>query len=190
MAGLEERILEAARSLEQEVGYDAASVDAIAERAGVAKTAIYRRWPKKGALLYEAVLGRAGAHVDVPDTGDVRADLLTVLSANATGLRSASKRPLLAAVMAEALTDGRLAELLRTTFFGPRADAIVARIERAVARGELTARIDAEVVPALLTGSLQYLWIVRGSELDDTTLARLVDAIVAPHHSGSGFPDR
>jgi AcrR family transcriptional regulator len=163
------------------VGYDGASVDAIAERAGVAKTAIYRRWPKKGALLYEAVLGRADAHLDVPDTGDVAADLLAVLTANASGFRSTTKRTLLAALTAEALTDERLAEVLRTSFFGRRADAIVERIERAVARGELSDGIDAELVPALLTGSLQYLWTVRGSDLDDTILARVVDAIVSPH---------
>lgn len=179
--GLEERILEAARSLEHEVGYDRASVDAIAARAGVAKTAIYRRWPKKGALLYEAVLGRAGAHADVPDTGDVAADLLTVLTANASGFRSKTKRTLVAAITAEALTDEPLAALLRASFFGIRADAIVKRVERAVARGELSDGIDTELVPALLTGSLQYLFMVRGSDLDPAMLERVVEAVVSPH---------
>jgi len=179
--GIDERVLAAARAIEAEVGYDATSVEAIAERAGVAKTAIYRRWPNKGALLYEAVLGRVEAHPDIPDTGRVRADLLAVLTANAAGFRSPTARGLVAALSADALTDPRLAAILRERFFGPRADAIVARVEAAIARGELLPSVDPGMVPVLLTGSLQYLWLVRGSQLDDADLARVVDAVLGPH---------
>jgi AcrR family transcriptional regulator len=178
---VDERVLAAARAIEAEVGYDATTIEAVAARAGVAKTAIYRRWPNKGVLLYEAVLGRADDHSEVPDTGDLRADLLAVLHANAAGYRTAATRGLIAALSGEALRDDRVAELLRTRFFGPRADAIAVRVEQAVARRELRPTVDAELVPALLTGSLQYLWIVRGSALDDDDLARVVDAVVGPH---------
>ena len=171
--GVDERILAAARALEQEVGYDAISVEAIAERAGVAKTALYRRWPNKGVLLYEAVVGAVETHPSIPDTGAIRADLLAVL-----GFRSPARRGLVAALSADALRDPRLAELLRTRFFGPRADAIVARVERAIARGELAEGLDAAMVPVLLTGSLQYLWVVRGRALDDADLERVVDAVI------------
>jgi|JI10StandDraft_1071094.scaffolds.fasta_scaffold542641_2 AcrR family transcriptional regulator len=176
--GVDERILAAARALEQEVGYDAISVEAIAERAGVAKTALYRRWPNKGVLLYEAVVGAVETHPSIPDTGAIRADLLAVLAANAEGFRSPARRGLVAALSADALRDPRLAELLRTRFFGPRADAIVARVERAIARGELAEGLDAAMVPVLLTGSLQYLWVVRGRALDDADLERVVDAVI------------
>jgi AcrR family transcriptional regulator len=178
---VDDRVVEAARVLEREVGYDGVTVEAIAARAGVAKTAIYRRWPGKAALLYEAVLGPVDAHPVVPDTGDVRADLLDVLRANAVGFRGAATRALIAALSSEALRDERVAELLRTRFFGPRADAISARVATAVARRELRPTIDAGVVPALLTGPLQYLWVVRGSALDDDDLARIVDAVIGPH---------
>lgn len=179
--GVDERILAAARELEAEAGYDGTSIESIAERAGVAKTAVYRRWPNKGALLYEAVVGPTEDHPEIPDTGAIRADLLAVLRANAEGFRSPSRRGLVAALSAEALRDGRLAEILRSQFFGRRADAIVARVERAVDRGELEGSVDAGMVPVLMTGSLQYLWIVRGSALDDADLARVVDAVIGPH---------
>lgn len=178
--GADEKILAAAHALEREVGYEATSIEAIAQRAGVARTAIYRRWPNKGALLYEAVIGGMAAHHAVADTGAIRDDLLTILRMNAEGLRSPARRGLVAALSADALRDPRLAEILRTRFFGPRADAIVDRVERAVARGELAAGIDAAMVPALLTGSLQYLWVVRGRSLDEADLARVVDAVIGP----------
>ena len=52
VADIDDRVLEAARAIEREVGYHATTIEAIAERAGVARTAIYRRWPNKGCLLY------------------------------------------------------------------------------------------------------------------------------------------
>jgi hypothetical protein len=124
------------------------------------------------------VVGAVETHPSIPDTGAIRADLLAVLAANAEGFRSPARRGLVAALSADALRDPRLAELLRTRFFGPRADAIVARVERAIARGELTEGLDAAMVPVLLTGSLQYLWVVRGRALDDADLERVVDAVI------------
>jgi len=179
--GTEELVLAAARELEAELGYDATSVEGIAKRAGVAKTSIYRRWPNKGALMYQAVLGSPPDFADIPDTGDVAADLLGVLVANAAGFRERRWRELVGSLMAEALRDADLAEALRTTFFEPRADAIARRVRLAVERRELAPTIDVELVPALLTGPLQYLWIVRGSELGADDLQRIVEAVVGPH---------
>ncbi len=53
--GADETILAAARELLDESGYAAFNVDAIAERTGIAKTTIYRRWPTKGALVAAAI---------------------------------------------------------------------------------------------------------------------------------------
>jgi AcrR family transcriptional regulator len=53
--GADDKILDATRDVLREVGYAALTVDAIAERAGVAKTTIYRRWPTKGALVAAAI---------------------------------------------------------------------------------------------------------------------------------------
>src|SRR5205807_8325497 len=68
---IEPLVLQAARDLWAEVGYGGASVEAIAARAGVAKTSIYRRWPNKGVLMYHAVIGRAADFDVIPDSGDI-----------------------------------------------------------------------------------------------------------------------
>jgi AcrR family transcriptional regulator len=54
-AGADEEILRATRELLGKGGYAAFNVDAIAERTGIAKTTIYRRWPTKGALVAAAI---------------------------------------------------------------------------------------------------------------------------------------
>lgn len=61
--GADEEILSIARTLLEEHGYRALTVDAVAERAGVAKTTIYRRWPSKGALI-SALIPPAGSYAD------------------------------------------------------------------------------------------------------------------------------
>ena len=61
--GADEEILSIARTLLAEHGYRALTVDAVAERAGVAKTTIYRRWPSKGALI-SALIPPAGSYAD------------------------------------------------------------------------------------------------------------------------------
>ena len=49
-------ILAAAFELVQEVGYAKLSIEGIAARAGVGKQTIYRWWPSKGAVLFDAFL--------------------------------------------------------------------------------------------------------------------------------------
>lgn len=53
--GADEDILRATRELLDEAGYAAFNVDIVAERTGIAKTTIYRRWPTKGALVTAAI---------------------------------------------------------------------------------------------------------------------------------------
>jgi AcrR family transcriptional regulator len=53
--GADSEILSVVRTLLDERGFRALSVDEVAERAGVAKTTVYRRWPSKGALVAAAL---------------------------------------------------------------------------------------------------------------------------------------
>jgi AcrR family transcriptional regulator len=53
--GADETILAVARAMLSELGYRELSVDEVAERAGVAKTTVYRRWPSKGTLVAAAI---------------------------------------------------------------------------------------------------------------------------------------
>ncbi|HEV7242265.1 MAG TPA: helix-turn-helix domain-containing protein [Thermoanaerobaculia bacterium] len=61
--GADEEILSVARTLLAERGYRELTVDLVAERAGVAKTTVYRRWPSKGALI-SALIPPAGSYAN------------------------------------------------------------------------------------------------------------------------------
>src|SRR3954467_14675248 len=59
-AGVEEAALRAAVELIAERGYAGTTIDGIAQRAGLAKTTLYRRWDTKGELAVAAVGARLG----------------------------------------------------------------------------------------------------------------------------------
>jgi AcrR family transcriptional regulator len=69
-ATIDERVLEAARELLVEVGFDATTLQAIAERSGVHASAIYRRWPSRVEII-EQVVFPGFESVTVEPTGDL-----------------------------------------------------------------------------------------------------------------------
>ena len=74
-ADVENGILVATLEVLDEVGFEDLTVEAVAARAGSAKTGVYRRWPSKVPLVVEALVRPAPAP-HAPDTGDLRQDML------------------------------------------------------------------------------------------------------------------
>ena len=68
-------VLQATRDLLVEVGYQGATVVAIARRAGVGAPTIYRRWATKEALVEDAAFGHPQPAPMPAPTGDLSADL-------------------------------------------------------------------------------------------------------------------
>ncbi len=180
-AGVDERVLEATRRVVAEHGYDETTVDGIARAAGVSKGSIYRRWPSKGVLVYDACLASSDELPQIIDSGDIRADLVAVATLTAQSFRERGRHGIFQSVVADAQRDPALMELLRTRFFAPRSDAIVRRVELAIERGELRGDLNVELVPALINGSQQYLLGVRERVLDDAELRELIDLIIGSH---------
>ncbi|MEV0314311.1 TetR family transcriptional regulator [Nonomuraea fuscirosea] len=84
-ADVDEGVLSAATELLLQRGYAGLSPDEVAERAGVAKTTLYRRWPTKDHLAL-AVVARLQAGDEITDSGDIRRDLPAYLEKIAAGL--------------------------------------------------------------------------------------------------------
>src|SRR3954464_5835832 len=77
---LDDRILEAATAMLADVGYARLRLDALAARAGVAKTTILRRWPSKGRVAAAAVQRLALETSEVPESSNLREDLQALLT--------------------------------------------------------------------------------------------------------------
>ncbi|MFD0663561.1 TetR/AcrR family transcriptional regulator [Thermocatellispora tengchongensis] len=62
-----------------EQGYARLSMEAVAKRAGVGKSALYRRWPSKQEMAISVISEFSLAQIEVPDTGSLRGDLRATL---------------------------------------------------------------------------------------------------------------
>ena len=72
-----------------EHGYESLNVEDVAQRAGVHKTTVYRRWPTKAELVADAVRERSADRVEVPDTGSLAGDLQALARAVVASIGSA-----------------------------------------------------------------------------------------------------
>jgi AcrR family transcriptional regulator len=149
----DEAIFAATVALFAEHGYAGVSIEGVAARAGVGKATIYRRYASKAQLLVDAIHVCAGVTEQLPDTGDVRADLTHMLESLMDRLRS-DLGPVLLAFAAERVRYPALDEEFTRSVIGAKRAHIQKLLTAAIERGDLPADIDTDVVaeagPALL----------------------------------------
>ncbi|SEL37909.1 TetR/AcrR family transcriptional regulator [Streptacidiphilus jiangxiensis] len=169
-------ILDAAIELGTRDGYAQVTVEAIAARAGVGKQTIYRWWPRKSAVLLEALSERSGPAAEVPDTGDLTADLSQQLRM-VIGLLNGELGVVWRGLLADAQSDASLAQELRDNFFTPRLRRWRDRLEAAVATGELRADVPSATMVELLFGPVYYRYLIGTSALDADDAEALIEQI-------------
>ncbi|WP_189080408.1 TetR/AcrR family transcriptional regulator [Mangrovihabitans endophyticus] len=167
-----------------EVGYGRLSIEAVARRAGVGKTAVYRRWSNKLEMVLEIVSDVAGRSVPMPDTGSFAGDLqlLTMIVSKALQHRIASQ--IIPDLMAEAARTPKIAETLQAALHTHQQAVGDQLVGQAVARGELPAGTDPDVAVDLILGPLYWRLAVARRPIDDEYLERLTEALTAALHAG------
>ena len=138
---------EAALALLAEVGYDRLTMDAVAARAGAAKTTIYRRWRDKAELVVDALDNLKGIP-DVPDTGSLRQDLCALAESTAGAQGKFGAQMTIGMVNAVA-HDARLRRVFQEKFLAPRMAGFRQVFEQAIARGEMPDGHDLDLLARL-----------------------------------------
>jgi AcrR family transcriptional regulator len=171
-------VLAATTELVAEVGYSKLTIEAIAARAGVGKQTIYRWWPSKGAVVFDAFLA-ANEHeggLALPDTGDLAADLRAVLRPTSDELTDPGADRTYRAIIAEILNDPALHAEYRTRLLDPLLEITRDRLRTARAAGQLAPDADLDLAVELVYGPLHYRWQYRLGPLTHEHADRLVDA--------------
>jgi AcrR family transcriptional regulator len=174
-------ILDATRELLAEDGrVGALTVEAVAARSGVAKTTIYRHWRDKWELALDAVMIDMLPRFETPvDVGDTRSELLTFLNSAIRMLAAPPYGPAMQGLVSQIATDPELARVYREQVVEARMAELAPVIKRGVARGDLRAGTDLQLLHELLLGPVFYRLLLSGAPLDRTLGPRLVDAILA-----------
>lgn len=172
-------ILEATIDELVEKGYPALTMESVAQRAGASKASLYRRWETRAELVMDAVYRMAPMPEQIPDAGELRADLLEVLRQTAATLEGPAGTAL-RGLLADSLADNVRIDELRTKSQGRNRKLIAEVLRRAVARGEISEEtvlpIRLEVGAALIRN--QFLF--HDELLDEALFVSIVDDVLLP----------
>jgi len=148
-------------------GFADLSLDAIAARAGVHKTTIYRRWRTRDQLVAAAFMDTAVRNLEVSDTGNIDHDARALARSVATTLA----QPVVAAAVRAtlSLSAPEIRGEISRRFWRSRQAAVGPLIERAIGRGQLPVATDPAALIAAIAAPLYFRLLV--SDEPQTTAA-------------------
>jgi AcrR family transcriptional regulator len=169
-------MLEAARTLLAEAGWDAITHARVAEKAGVGRATAYRHWPTVNELALEAAsIEVEGIHA--PPTGDLATDLLVELKYFRSALIERGLKPLMLLVMERAIHDPEF-RVIRQQLNQRGGGHLRQLVRDGIRRGAIRRDADLEEVIGLLAGPLIYEVVLQDRSVSDKRLARLVDVVM------------
>ena len=175
---VDEAILIAAMDLLAEIGYARLTMDQVAARARVGKASLYLRWSNKVALVAEALQHHAAVVPDAPDTGSLCEDMDAFLRALLRNKTAAQRA--VAAVSGEIASNPELAKAWRQGVAGRLLACTRTIVERAIARGELPAASDVDLLAMLPVTLLQSWRQAHDQGPDHTVVERIVTQFFTP----------
>ncbi|WP_432064336.1 TetR/AcrR family transcriptional regulator [Streptomyces sp. C10-9-1] len=162
-----------------ETGFARMSVEGIARRAGVGKTAVYRRWKSKLALVLDLVTAVAAQGLPVPRTGSLHGDVRALLEVAAHALRHPVASRVIPELLVESARNPEMAQAVKAVLLDSRDGVAAVVVREAVARGELPAGTDPDRALDLIAGPLYWRLAVVGGDLPEGYLDGLAVSAVA-----------
>jgi AcrR family transcriptional regulator len=173
-ADVTRRIHEAIVELLIEGGAQACTIKAIAERAGIERSTLYRRFPDKWDAIIDALMARAAADV-MPDLGDSFAhDLTSVLRK----LRDILETPLGRALLTASIELRSVNEsAYPRAYFDRRMEQLEPMFAAAIVRGELPADVNREELFTFAAGPIYFRTFIVGRKVEDDFIQTIVSSV-------------
>jgi AcrR family transcriptional regulator len=172
----EEAILSAITDLLKDKPLRDISIEEIARKAGVGKATIYKWWPSKAYIAFDAFSRKLKEMVPIRDTGSAERDFKEQLRA----LYAFFDTPaglVLRHFLAEGQVDGEFASLFRERFLKPRRETVGVIYDRAVERGQIRRGLDRVVVLDLIYGPGFYRMLIRQEPLGQKKLDEMISTL-------------
>ena len=180
-------ILDATLELLAQEGVQSLSIEAVAARAGVGKTTIYRRWDSKEDLIIDAI---RSVQIDFPiiDSGDLRHDLVTLFT---KAYQMMTTRPLMGQLVLKLIgeypTNPEIFQVFLTRLLIPRFQTFVQRVKEAQARGEIRSDVDPLLVIDLIAGAFFFHWAIMRNVLLSLPLDEIAGQMIDMAMQGIGM---
>lgn len=169
----------ATRQLLTDVGYDQVSMDSIARVAGVSRPTIYRRWPSKAHVVFDAAFGAVGdGGAALPHSGDFETDLREFIRGAVGFWREPVVEAATLGILAERRRDSdlqiRTQQLLDDRIRGELADLVRAGADQGVVRAD----IDTDALFTVLVGTTLYGALIDGRDGTDQLVDELCSLVM------------
>jgi TetR/AcrR family transcriptional regulator of autoinduction and epiphytic fitness len=159
-----------------DVGYGALTIEAVAARAGVGKSTIYRHWPGKLELVEDA-FRTLKAPVAVPDQGSLRERVVAVIEQVACLVAESTYSTCMPALIDAAERDPKVRDF-HSRFSAERRGALVGLLRDAVQSGELPATTDPELLADALVGPILLRRLMLAQPVGPEIARALVDQLL------------
>jgi AcrR family transcriptional regulator len=173
-AEVTQRVHQAITELILEGGVDACTFSAVAQRAGVERSTLYRRFPDRWDAIIDTWLSRAAAEVMPKLQGSFARDLKSVLRRLVTTLES-PLGPALLTFAADLRT--KSGNDYTREFFDRRIEQLAPMFEAAIKRGDLAPGVDREALFTFAAGPIYFRLFIASRTVDDAFIDGLVDSI-------------
>lgn len=181
---LEEEIREAVFAELADVGYSRLTMQGVARRAGTGKAPLYRRWANKDELILAVLAHRPPGLDDEPvDTGELRCDLIALLTQMSTAMAQPVGRALFALIVeliGERPRNPALVKQVIDTVQEPRLDAIMTALRRAARRGEIRPGAATELLARVGPALIIHQQLHDGRLPTPAEIADIVDTVIIP----------
>ena len=170
-------IRDAAVDLFAERGFEGFSVEDVADRAGVSKATVYRRYPSKVDLVVEACSCLATDELTFPDTGNLRDDVRGLARSLVNAFKNTRAGKMMPVMTFERRRYPELDAGYRR-FLADRKARTREVLRRGIDRGELPPDTDVAVMSSMLVGPIFHRLMITQEPLNDAFVDALVDALL------------
>jgi AcrR family transcriptional regulator len=178
-ATLENALLDAAWAELEAKGYQAMTMEAVADRAGTSRAVLYRRWPKRAELAIAAIRRhRPMLSGEVPDTGTLRGDVVALLT-RMSDLLGATGPETLYGLLGDYLSDAELFDRMRSDLLYIGAGVMTTILDRAAERGEARSDVGTRVA-TLPTDLFRNELLTSRIPPSEDVIAQIVDEVFLP----------
>lgn len=138
-------------------GVSSLTMAGVAERAGVGKATLYRRFPDKDVMLAAAIERMREQVVNVADKGSAYDRLLAMMERTRQSVPHSRNGRIMLIALAESVNNPELARMVYERVLTPRRAIIRDIIQEGIDSGEFSDQLDIDVAMPTVVGPMLYL---------------------------------
>lgn len=173
---IDDAVIAATLAILDAEGYGGVSLEAVARRANTSRPAIYRRYRGRAPLVLAAISDRLAVPTP-PDTGCTLCDMGESFNVFLAAYRTI-RLDVLTALYADCAQDAGLRTRYIDTIVTPARCAVGSTLDRAIARGDLRADIDRDLLLDMVASLVQYRAMFGIEHLSDEQAVKAIETLL------------